>query len=105
MMLLLFTIFLLTACTEQESIEVIVIVDDMQYGEMQEGLGTYEIGETIGVVTNKVPADMMPQHNEESNFFDEGVAIFSVKNEENVIALVDHLNSKEYIMKKVATNE
>jgi len=85
-------VFLLTACNlscSGGSYATIVVVNNTEYNGTEEELEDYEVDKSIGTVIKKVHASHFPRNNQ-SNFFEEGSVIYSVKNETNFIIVEDN---------------
>ena len=76
-------VLVLIACgqeTTSGSYAIIVVVNDTEYNGAESDLADYEPDKMIGKITKEVPVDVLPANNQ-SNFFEEGTVISSVKGE------------------------
>ncbi|WP_100009905.1 hypothetical protein [Lentibacillus sediminis] len=97
--LLMILIMLLAACNgSQGSYAIIVTYNNIEYSGSEESINDYEIDMKIGQVREKVKASSNPKNNQ-SNFFEEGSVIYSVKNETDFI-IVENTNGDKYLLKK-----
>ncbi|MGG0285754.1 membrane lipoprotein lipid attachment site-containing protein [Peribacillus butanolivorans] len=102
--LLIVYLVILTGCNQEStdtgSSAVIVIVNNKEYNGTEDKLDkSKELGEEIGTVEKKTKPDEMPKENQ-SNYFEVGSKIYSVKGTEDYIIVVDNNNEKE-LLKKV----
>ncbi|MFD1032853.1 hypothetical protein [Metaplanococcus flavidus] len=81
----------LAACsqgTSSGSYAMILVVNDTEYNGTEAHLTDYEADKVIGKVTKKVPPNVFPANNQ-SNFFEEGTVIFSVKDQTELVIAED----------------
>lgn len=81
----------LAACSQgpsSGSYAMILVVNDTEYNGTEAHLADYEADQVIGKVTKKVPPNVFPANNQ-SNFFEEGTVVFSVKNETTFVIAED----------------
>ncbi|MBG9475776.1 hypothetical protein ABET11_23695 [Priestia megaterium] len=97
---------ILTACnqestgTDKGSSAVIIVVQNNEYNGTEDKLDkSKEIGEQIGTVEKKTKANEMPENNQ-SNYYEVGTKIYSVKGTEEYIIVEDKDNKKQ-LLKKV----
>ncbi|TFD94359.1 hypothetical protein [Jeotgalibacillus sp. R-1-5s-1] len=103
---LLCCILFLAACNQTntpESFAQIVVVNDIEYGGTEEDIADYEVQNAIRNVVKKVPADVFPNNNE-SNFFEEGSIIYSVKNDTDFI-IVEDREGERHLLQKAPGND
>ena len=92
-------LFLLSACTAgtggqggaADTVEntasyaaVLKIGDSIYQSVGNENNGTYPIGEKVGEVQERLPAEVMPEAHLTSNYLEEGTAVFVVEEESDV---------------------
>ena len=88
---------ILVACSQETgSYALIVVVNDGEYGGTEETLDGYETDKIKGEITKKVPADVFPANNQ-SNFFEEGTIVYSVKDEDEFIIVEDPEGQKHLL--------
>lgn len=81
----------LVACsqdTSSGSYAMILVVNGTEYNGTEAQLADYEADKVIGKVTKEVAPDVLPSNNQ-SNFFEEGTVIFSVKNNTEFVIAED----------------
>ena len=94
----------LVACSQETgSYAIIVVVNDVEYGGTQETLDGYETDKIKGEITKKVPADVFPANNQ-SNFFEEGTIVYSVKDEDEFIIVEDPEGQKHLLQRSPGTD-
>lgn len=84
-------VLILAACGEKAglgSYAMIVVVNNTEYNGTEETKDGYEIDKMKGKITKKVPADVFPANNQ-SNFFEEGTVVYSVKDETEFVIAED----------------
>lgn len=90
---------ILTACGQETgSYAMIVIINDIEHGGTEEKLDAYEIDKMIGKITKKVPANVFPANNQ-SNFFEEGTIVYSVKDKTEFI-IVEDLEGQKHLLQR-----
>lgn len=92
---------LLTACSQSTSggsYAMIVVLNNIEYNGTEEKLDDYEIDKAIGKVNKKVDESQFPK-NYQSNFYEEGSIIYSVKNENDFI-IIENTDGKRHLLKK-----
>ena len=97
-------VMMLTACGQETgSYAMIVVMNDTEYGGTEETLDAYEIDKMMGKITKKVPADVLPATNQ-SNFFEEGTIVYSVKDETDFV-IVEDLEGQKYLLQRAPANK
>ncbi|WP_026581267.1 membrane lipoprotein lipid attachment site-containing protein [Bacillus sp. J33] len=90
-LIIIFIVMLLTACSQStsgRSYAMIVVVNNIEYNGTEENVSDYKIEKTIGTIIGQVDAGQFPSNNQ-SNFFEKGSVIYSVKNETDFIIIED----------------
>lgn len=77
---------------------MIVVINNIEYSAATKQLDAYEIGPVIGTISRKVKPNIYPE-NKQSNFFEEGSVIYSVKNEDNFI-IAENTDGELYLLRK-----
>lgn len=96
----------LSACgqeTSSGSYAIIIVVNDNEYNGADSDLEDYEPDKMIGSITKEVPVDVFPANNQ-SNFFEEGTVIFSVKGETDVV-IAENPKGDRYLMHYAPGND
>lgn len=99
-LLIVSTVLLLGACNQQtdnDSYAIIVVVDKKEYNGSETVIDdSIKIEEMIGEVEMKTPAEVMPENNQ-SNFFEDGTKIYSVKDTDQFIIVKDKNNVEHFL--------
>ena len=91
--------WMLAACSEETgSYAIIIVINDIEYGGTEETLDGYEIDKIKGTITKKVPADVFPANNQ-SNVFEAGTTVYSVKGE-NAFVIVEEPDGQKHLMQR-----
>ena len=104
---MLFSVFIITliliSCSKEEpnvSYAIIIVINDKEYNYISEKIDKINvIGEEIGEITKKTSPDAMPNNNQ-SNYYEVGTKIFSVKDTDEYIVTIDK-NNNSNLLKKV----
>lgn len=100
--IILLIAIVLTACNQESdssgSYAKIVVVNGNEYNGTQGNINEYEIKEEIGKITKRVEPKKLPE-NTQSNFYEEGSVIYSVKNETDFI-MVENTKGELSLLKK-----
>ncbi|TDL31502.1 hypothetical protein E2R51_14165 [Jeotgalibacillus sp. S-D1] len=105
-MLFLFIVIFLTACNQANtsgSYAMIVVVNDNEYNGTEKDINDYELKDEIGKVTKKVSADVFP-NNYQSNFFEKGSIIYSVKSDMKFIVVEDTKGERHLLQEAPGDN-
>lgn len=98
---------ILTACnqvtTSSGSYAMIVVINGIDYNSTEEDLSNYDIDQVIGTVTKKVERTKFP-NNTQSNFYQEGSIIYSVKNETDFIIVENKEGELSLLHKSPGSN-
>lgn len=95
---------LLAACSvETGSYAMIVVMNSIEYGGTEETLDGYEIDKMKGTITKRVPVDVLPQDNQ-SNVFEAGTIVYSVKGEDAFIIVEDPEGEKHLLQRAPGTD-
>lgn len=106
---ILFFVFitvLLVACNQENSSEsyaMIVVVNNTEYNGAEANLTDYEEDEVIGKISKKVSVEVFPDNNQ-SNFFEEGSIIYSVKDNSKYIIVIDKKGERSLLQKSPGNN-
>lgn len=99
-------VFILSACsqsTSSDSYAMIVVVNNIVYSGSEEKLEDFRIDKSIGTVIKKVNASQFPSNNQ-SNFFEEGSIIYSVKDDTDFIIIEDNEGEFHLLQKAQGSN-
>jgi hypothetical protein len=99
-------VILLTACNQSTSVgsyAIIVVVNNTEYNGTEEKLEDYDVDKSIGTVIKKVHASHFPRNNQ-SNYFEEGSVIYSVKDETDLIIVEDNDGELRLLQKAPGSN-
>ena len=77
---------------------MIVIINDIEYNVASKQFDSYEIGKIKGTISKKVKYNIYPENNQ-SNYFEEGSIIYSVKNEDDFI-IIENTDGERYLLQK-----
>lgn len=95
------TACLLFACSQETgsgSYAMIVVVNNTEYNGTEAKLDDFETNGIIGEITKRVSAKVFPGNNQ-SNFFEEGSIIYSVKANTSFI-VVEDTEGKRYLLQQ-----
>ena len=73
------------------------------YGGTEETIDDYEIDKMKGEITKKVPVDVFPSNNQ-SNVFEAGTIVYSVKGEDAFIIVEDPEGQKHLLQRSPGTD-
>ncbi|MEH7886593.1 hypothetical protein V7654_20010 [Bacillus sp. JJ1609] len=80
-LIVIFLLLLLTACQQNSSGEsyaaMLKLYDKLYYFNAKVAEGDVELGEKIGEISKRVPPDVIPEKNFQSNYLNEGEEIYS----------------------------
>ncbi|MFD1864529.1 hypothetical protein [Planococcus chinensis] len=92
---------LLGSCSQETSsgsYAMILVVNGTEYNGTEAQLADYQAGKVIGKVTEEVAPDVLPSNNQ-SNFFEKGTVIFSVKNETEFVIVEDPAGERHLLQR------
>ncbi|MGO1060302.1 membrane lipoprotein lipid attachment site-containing protein [Planococcus sp. FY231025] len=101
MILLAVIAYVLSACNQEidsGSYAMIVVVNNTEYNGTEANLNDFETKGVIGEITKRVPAKVFPNNNQ-SNFFEEGSIIYSVKTDPSFI-IVEDPEGEQYLLQQ-----
>ena len=93
--------YVLSACnleTDSGSYAMIVVVNNIEYNGTEANLNDFETNGVFGEITKRVPAKVFPGNNQ-SNFFEEGSIIYSVKTDTSFI-VVEDTKGERYLLQQ-----
>ncbi|UPO90556.1 hypothetical protein [Niallia sp. Man26] len=106
-LIIIFIVLLLGACNQAKSnvyYAMIVVANNKEYnGSETVWDDNIKIGEMLGEVEKKTPADVMPENNQ-SNYFKVGSKIYSVKGTDQFIIVRDNEN-REHLLERAPRDE
>ncbi|UOE58113.1 membrane lipoprotein lipid attachment site-containing protein [Cytobacillus oceanisediminis] len=100
---LLLSVFALSACNQDtgsdESYQVVTVLNDGMWSyDSNESPESYEQGSKIATISKKTDPEVTPGTNE-SNYFEKGTKIYSIKGKDELIMAVEPSGKKSILRK------